>query len=61
MDDGNRTAAAWEVPAFPSLVLVGKDGKVAAAMVGGRSYEMLKSMVENVLAGKPLPNQQLPS
>jgi thiol-disulfide isomerase/thioredoxin len=61
MDDGNRTAAAWEVPAFPSLVLIGRDGKVAAAMVGGRPYEALQSMVEDVLTGKPLPNRQLPS
>jgi thiol-disulfide isomerase/thioredoxin len=61
MDDDNRTAAAWEVPAFPSLVLIDKDGTVAAAMVGGRSYEALKSMVDDVLAGKPLPNRQLPS
>lgn len=61
MDDGNLCAAAWEVPAFPSLVLIGKDGKVAAAMVGARSYEALKTMVEDVLAGHPIQNQQLPS
>ena len=51
--DGDEVAAAYGVPAFPSVVIVAPDGTVAFRKRGGASLEELQAAVDAVTGDAP--------
>ena len=58
LDSNGRGKAAYGVTITPTLVLVGKDGKVLAVSVGWTddTEKRLVSQIEAALGGKPVPD-----
>jgi len=56
-DPDNKSGTAFKARGFPTMVVVGKDGKVAAANIGnlGDLEKRLEAQLDAVIAGKPIP------
>ena len=57
IDHDNTAGPLYKATSFPTMVVVGKDGKVAAVNIGniGDLESKLKSQLDALLAGKPIP------
>ncbi len=57
MNPDNSVGRSFNASGFPTMVVLGKDGKVAAANVGnlGDLEKRLKSQLDALIAGKPMP------
>jgi len=62
MDKDNKVGKLFKATAFPTMVVLGKDGAIAAVNVGnmGNLEERLKAQLDALLAGKPIPDDYLP-
>ena len=56
-DADNKVAPLFNARGFPTMVVIGKDGKVAAANIGniGDLEKRLETQLDAVIAGKPVP------
>lgn len=54
----NDAGQAYNATGFPTMIIVGKDGKVGAANVGnvGDLESRMKTQIDALLAGKPVPS-----
>ena len=57
IDPGNTAGPLYKATSFPTMVVVGKDGKVAAVNIGnvGDLESRMKTQLDALLAGKPIP------
>ena len=57
IDPGNTAGPLYKATSFPTMVVVGKDGKIAAVNIGnvGDLESRMKSQLDALLAGKPIP------
>ncbi len=58
MDQANAVGPRFKATGFPTMVIVGKSGKVEAVNVGniGDLETRMKTQLDALIAGKPLPN-----
>jgi len=63
VDMANVPGKAFLVNSYPALVVLGKDGKVAAAISGdtGDLESRVKGQVDALLSGKPVPPSDTPA
>lgn len=54
---GNATGIAFRISSYPTLVMIGKDGKVAGVIAGntGNLEAEVKAAIAALLDGKPVP------
>ncbi len=57
MNPDNSVGRTFNASGFPTMVILGKDGKVAAANVGnlGDLEKRMKAQLDALIAGKPMP------
>lgn len=62
-DPDNKLGPEFEARSFPTMVVLGKSGKIEAVNVGniGDLESRLKTQIDALLAGKPIPQNALPT
>ena len=57
IDPSNTAGPLYKATSFPTMVVVGKDGKIAAVNIGnvGDLESRMKTQLDALLAGKPIP------
>lgn len=54
-DPGNKIGSGFHVTSYPTCVVVGKDGRIAAVNIGAKRVQLLRQQLDTLLAGKALP------
>jgi thiol-disulfide isomerase/thioredoxin len=62
MDDGNQVGKLFEATAYPTMIVLGKDGTIAAVNIGavGNLETRAAAQLDAILADRPIPDQYLP-
>jgi len=62
IDEGNTVGKMFQANGYPTMVIVGKDGKVAAVNSGNLAdlETRMKGQLDAVIAGKPVPTFDAP-